>query len=305
MMNEFEKLENALLRAGREMEYPATPAIAARVRTALTREVSSSESVVMPRNWWRVLVPLAAALILALALLFAIPNTREAIGQFLGLRGLQIFYVTPTPTALPTLTPRPSPTAAVTSVGETLNPPMTETPRATATPRPTRTPTAQPFTLCCEMTLAEAQRRARFNLLVPPNEAPSKVYYLDIFNNGEQVVMVFGDPKNPRMTLFQMQRWVYGKIVGRVFEKQVPPQAVIDETQVNGERALWFSGAPHRLVVLDQYGEPVPGSARTVDANTLVWETGDEDRGIVYRIETKAALKEAVQIAESLQEVKP
>lgn len=297
-MNEFEKLESALRRAGRELEYPATPAIAARVQLALARGAETpNRGAALPRHWLRLWVPIAAALLVALALLLALPDAREAVAQFLGLRGLRIFYALPTPTAVPTATRRADSTRTATA-----RPDVT----FTATPRATTTPTVRPFTLCCETTLQEAQRRARLKVMLPASETPSKVYYQNVFNNGEQVVMVFGDPENPRFTLYQAQRWVYGKLVdSAAVGKQVQPQTVISETLVNGARALWFSGASHLMMMLDARGEPIFETVRTVDANTLVWETGDRDLGTVYRIETKLPLDEAVRIAESLQEVKP
>lgn len=279
--NEFEKLEYALVRAGRELNYPATPAIAARVRGDLrgsatavpTRRLSLSP---------RVLVGIAAAILLALILVFALPNARDAVAQFLGLRGLRIFYATPTPTASPTLTPR-----------------QDTTPRATA--RPTATPTIVPFTLCCEMSLQDAQAQAHFHLILPPNETPREVYYQNVYNNGEQVVMLFGESSQPRFTLYQAQQWVYGKLVDGMGGKVVVPQTLIQETQVNGVRALWFSGAPHLLMQLDADGQPIYSTERTVDANTLVWETGADVQGIIYRLETKLPLVEAEKFAESLK----
>ena len=290
MTNEFERLENALVRAGREMEYPETPALAARVRNELTRD-ALPRAVVPTRNWARILIPLAAAIVLALALLLAIPNARDAVAQFLGLRGLRIFYVTPPPTAAPTMSPRPTDLSAR----------ATNTP----TPRATATPTIKSFTLCCETTLADAQKRARFRLLAPRGEMPSKVYYQRIFAEGEQVVMVFGDPENPRFTLYQAQRWIYGKMVGDLYGKGLSSQTVIGETFFDGHRALWFSGAPHIVMMLDASGKPIYETQRDVDANTLAWEIGDSDLGIIYRLETKASLRDATRFAESLAEYKP
>jgi hypothetical protein len=133
-------------------------------------------------------------------------------------------------------------------------------------------------------------------LLAPPNAPPGRVYYQNIFPEGEQVVMVFGDPEAPTYTLYQARRWVYGKFIG----KAVGPQTVIGEAQVNGVRAIWFSGASHIVMVLDSAGRPIHETARSVDANTLVWETGDQDSGTIYRLETKASLEQAVEFAESL-----
>lgn len=297
-MNEFEKLESALVRVGRELEYPATPAIAPRVRLELARGgVMPGRAAAAPRHWMRILVPIAAAILVALVLLFALPGARDAVAQFLGLRGLRIFYVTPTPTALSTATARSESTTLGT-------PPANVT--ASAVPRATRTPTVKPFTLCCEVSLQEAQRRARLRLVAPLKETPSKVYYQDVYNNGEQVVMVFGEPENPRFTLYQAQRWIYGKLVdGGGVGKQIGAQTVISETVVNGTRALWFSGAPHLVMMLDARGEPIYDTVRPVEGNTLVWETGAADSGVIYRLETKLGLDEAVRIAESLEVLKP
>lgn len=294
-LNEYQKLENALLRAGRDFTYPPTPPLAARVRAELVRP-----SLAPPRPLLRVLVPIAAALLLALVLLFAVPATRDAVAQFLGLRGLIIFYVTPTPTPLPTATPRPSATGAVARI------PVTPPHSPTATARPIATPTYPPFTLCCEMSLSQAQQLTQFRLLVPPDELPSRVYFQDVYHIGAQVVLVFGNPSGPRFTLYQAQQWIYGKLVeGGGTGKQVNSQTVIGEAQVRGQRALWFTGAPHLVMTLDANNQPLYDTARTVDANTLVWETGDLDNGILYRLETKVSLADAVRFAESLQELKP
>lgn len=278
-LKEFEKLEGALLRVGREMDYPATPAIAARVRDELLVGPPGAR-----RNRLRLLVPLAVAILFALALLFALPTARDAVGQFLGLRGLEIFYVTPTPA--PTNLPTSAPTA-VSTPG--------------VAPRPTMTPTTSAFVQCCETTLAEAKRRASFPLLLPRNRIPGKVYYQRIFDDGEQVIMVFGDPENPQFTLYQAQRWVYGKLIGN----GMGDETLLKETEVNGERALWFSGAPHVLVMMDRFGRRNFQPERVVDENTLVWETGDMDRGIIYRIETNQPLERAREFAEGLKEVTP
>lgn len=287
---EFEKLENALVRAGREVDFPATPPLAARVREEILRAPARRQE--MRRTGrLRLWLSLAAAMLVALALLFALPGAREAVAQFLGLRGLRIFYVSPTPTVTPTAAPG---LAATILAGV----PTTPAPRVTATPRPSTTPTIRSAALCCETSFADAQKRARFKLLVPPGPPPDRVYYQNVYDNGEQVVMVFGDPASPRFTLYQAQRWIYGKLVSG------QAQTIIQETAVNGNRALWLAGAPHLLMHLDANRQPVYETQRTVDANTLVWETGNDYDGIIYRLETKGSLNDAVRFAEALTEAK-
>ena len=76
---------------------------------------------------------------------------------------------------------------------------------------------------------------------------------------------------------------------------------MITDTQVSGQHALWLTGAPHVLVTLDQHGQPLLGIERPVNANTLIWETGDFDTGVTYRLETALSLAEAIEFAESLR----
>ena len=279
---DFAELENALFRAGKVIVYPATPPLAAHVRATLeaqsatlNRRGDSVRAAAQPRAWslprWslaaRVALATAIAVLLALAVLLVSPETREAVAQFFGLRTIKIIYVTPTPVIV------------------------------TATPGPTATP--KPSTLCCETTLQDAQQRAHFDLLLPPNEQPSKVYFQNIYD-GQQVVLVFGDPQAPRYTLYQAQVWIYQKVLAAGgFGKQLSPGTMVDETQVRGRPAIWFSGAPHVLVTLDRSGQPVIGTERPVFANTLAWESGDNDQAITYRLETGLAEVDAKRLAES------
>jgi hypothetical protein len=231
-----------------------------------------------------------AAVFIALALLLALPSV-PAVAQFLGLDRLVIFY------GAPTQTPTPIPTPNATLVPGAAQVPLTATPVAGAG-RATRVPTK--VTPCCETTLEEARNAAEIKLVAPPDMAPSKVHYQQVFNDGEQVIMVFGDPADPEFTLFQAHRFVYGKLLN-MFDAEL--QTVIGEAQVNGTRALWITGAPHVLVTMNRRGEPNYEVARTVDANTLVWETGNADTGVIYRLETRLGLEEAVRFAESLREI--
>lgn len=285
---EFALLEEALVRAGQALDYPSTPPLAGRVGYLLRRDPGPSGVWRARLAAWRPLarriaVPLALGLILSFALLLVFPDARRAVAQFLGLPSLRIFYTTPTPA--PTSTPQATPVARSATEG------------AFPAVRPvtaTRAATVAPFTLCCEVTLDRAQARAGFPLLAPPDEQPLKVYYQSIYDNGAQVVMVF-----PEFTLYQARRWIYGKLV----DGSGQTQTAIAEAQVRGQRGLWFSGAPHVVMQLDQNGSPIYKTERVVDANTLVWETGNDYDGIIYRIETRMTLEQAVRLAGQLTEV--
>ena len=286
-LDEFQKLEEALVEVGRTIEVPRTPNLAARVRTELAGELRRERPRQPARLRLRPLWIVALAIIAALALLLIIPETREAIAQLLGLRTIRINEVTP---------PAPPPTAL--PQGEV---PITATP-APINPTSTPTPGVVPFKQCCPSTLEEAQQKARFKILLPPDEQPSRVFFQDqIFGRGsepQQVVLVFGDPDRPRVVLYQASRMLYEKMISR---NGVDGGTLITETQVSDRRALWLTGAPHLLVTLDRNGQPLVNLERPVNANTLIWETGDFDTGVTYRLETTLSLEEAIGFAESLR----
>src|SRR5512143_522090 len=156
--HDFQKLEEALIDTGRAIEHPPTPPLAAHVRVALQADRARRpvRSIFRSRGFAIGLVVIAVGLALLL-----IPQTREVIAQILGLRTIRIIEATPTPTA-------PAATSA-----------------PTATTAPTPTPGVVPFKQCCPATLADAQQHAQFKILLPPNEAPSQVFFQDqLFSPG-------------------------------------------------------------------------------------------------------------------------
>ncbi|MBI5567468.1 MAG: hypothetical protein HY870_21390 [Chloroflexi bacterium] len=267
---DFAKLENALIETGRSIEYPPTPKLAANVRRLLQadRAARPARSIFRSRA-----IAIGLAVIVVVIALLLIPQTREVIAQILGLRTIRVIEVAPTPTAV------------------------------SATPQPSPTPGVVPFKQCCPSTLAEARKLAQFKILLPANQAPSQVFFQDqIFGRGspaQQLVLVFGDPQQPDFVLYQAFSWLYQK--AGVFGKGVGSGTVLTETQVNSQRALWFTGAPHLLVTLNERGEPIMGTERAVNANTLVWEVGTSDTATTYRLETTRSLEEAIRFAESLR----
>ncbi len=76
-------------------------------------------------------------------------------------------------------------------------------------------------------------------------------------------------------------------------EKSEP--RVIEETEVNGQRAIWAVGPyPLRLSNGDL------DFTRLIDGNVLIWADG----GVTYRLETNQTLDEAIKIAESLEPIR-
>ncbi len=272
------------MRAGRAIAYPATPPIVTRLQAQL-KQLPAPLPVTPRASWWSALVgtrqrlawSLIVALVLAIALLLAFPETRNAIAQFFGLNTIRIIPITPTPTPIAL----PTPLSHATRL---------PTPTPPATPQPT--PRAQ----CCETTLAEAQARAKFKIVLPPHQKPSRVHLQNIFDQWQQAILIFGEPNNPTFTLYQAHNAAYGKLI--YANKGVGAGTIIEETKVGELRALWITGEPHILIYLDTRGQPVIDTERVVDVNTLAWERIAQ--GLTYRLETKQSKEEAIRFAESL-----
>src|SRR5262245_61999842 len=127
---ELERLEAALRKQAKTIDYPPTPDVAGRVRRRLEVE--------RPRPSRPVPLWVGAMLILVFVLsaLLAVPQVRAELLGFLQIGVVRIFPVAPTPTA--TLPP------------------------LTATPRPAATPLLSLLDLAGETTLDEARAEAGF-----------------------------------------------------------------------------------------------------------------------------------------------
>ena len=69
---------------------------------------------------------------------------------------------------------------------------------------------------------------------------------------------------------------------------------VIQETQVNGQHAIWAEG-PYPLILRNGNVE----FTRLIDGHVLIW-TGVN---VTYRLETDLSMEEALKVAESLQPI--
>ena len=253
-------LESLLEQAASGFPYPPTPDLT----PAVMKEVQSpaASPPVTPRR----LALVAAALLVVLAGLMAVPQVRAAVLEVLHIGAVRIFLEEPAP-SMPQAT-------------------------ATATPQlqmPAAVPATTPWTagLGEATTLVDAAGQAGFPLRLPtyPPDAgpPDQVYMAN--TSGPVVVLYWQEPDAPerlRFALFEIAP-------GAFFAKGEPQ--TFETTDVNGNRALWITGA-HEIYDLTRSG----GMSRIVEANVLIWE---EDQ-VTFRLETWLDMDEALRIAKSL-----
>jgi hypothetical protein len=269
----------------RALPYPPTPNLAASWRApGRDRLLGRPATAVSPRLV-RGLAWSLAAVVLALAVLLAIPSTRASLLEFLQIGSVRIFFV-------PSATPSPAPTATLRAAGTT--------PAATATPRPTATSSPTPLLSVLDIagptTFAQAKARVPFELSLPayPTDLgePDIAYVQDL--GGPAAVLVWlapGDPSQVRLTLhFLTSTSVADKMLDHSGPR-TPPS--VETTLVNGHPAVWTTG-PYVLFTrngnLKEY--------RLIEGHVLIWTDGT----LTYRLETSMPLEDAVRTAESMSQ---
>jgi hypothetical protein len=163
----------------------------------------------------------------------------------------------------------------------------------TATPVFGTTPYEPPYEttisdIAGETTLETAQARVPFPIRLPgyPEDIgmPDHVFLQE---DGLMVILVWADPADPQMASLSLHEIGSESILVGKFEPQV-----IQETQVNGQYAVWVQG-PYLVQLTNGSIE----FRRTVEGSTLIWE----EKNITYRLEMDLSLEEAIKIAESLK----
>ena len=276
-MNELERelFEKQLLSVASRLDYPRTPDFAGsvmpRLRTA-TRPRFNSKALA-----WS----LTIILVLCSSLML-IPPARAAIIEFIQIGIVRIFPRTETPGPTPTPTP--------------ISTPLTGTPFSIAPL--TATPVPPPSDLirvldrfAGKTTLADAQKRAHYSILLPTYPAelgePDYVFVQDA--KGIMTILVWMDSQRPGEVLMSLHfipegSWAIDKM---------QPQ-VIQETSVNGGRAAWTVGPyPIKLRNGDM------DFTRLIEGHVLIWTEGN----LTYRLETDQSLEDAIKTAESLEPI--
>jgi hypothetical protein len=263
--------------------YPATPELRSAVLSAVAVGERAGGGWRDARGWAPRRVALAtAAVLVALAATLAWPSSRTAVGEFLGLVEGERIEVVPA-TATPAVTATGTGTSEV-GAGAAGTSEAGAGPSVTPWPTPTRHPLA---TFGDPVSFGEVERALRFVPALVDGELPVSVYLLD-YESTQVVVLSY-----PEFDLWQARNTGFG-----YFSKGPIPSDWISTPAIGERFGYWIEGGSYIVRFVDEEGEVVAGSERTVDRNTLIWQGPESGR--YYRLESGLSLEEAVGIAEQL-----
>ena len=287
------ELERALRALGGHLAYPPTPDLARAVRHRLaaepTRPAQGGWATALS-GWFAGVYPRRAVVVAALALILAgtalltlVPDARDTVAGWFGVRGIRIVFVDETPT------PVPSPTASTTA----------------ATPAASPTPASLGANLLLgeRVTLAVAQDRAGFPIRLPDPARlgpPDEVYHRTL-PDGDMVALLY----YPRPTLPAAAGTGVGLLLvqfeapeGSFWgEKTIGPANDVRPVVVGEQDGLWIGGWHLLFIAPDPLaGAAFEGGTDREAANVLLW---DED-GVTFRLESDLSRQEAIALAESL-----
>lgn len=259
-MPEAADLEQRLVLLQAEIDWPATPALAARIRTRIAAPA--------PRPWFQNRWALAAAAILVvLAALIAYTPSREAIASWINLH--TIFTRV---NQLPTPSPLPSgPLGKRLGLGD-----------------PTTLGQAQSKVSWHIVVPASLGKPDEVYLQLPPLGPPQGEVTLvyksrpGLKTSGQTGVAVLVTEAN-------------GTVDTQMFGKMLGNGTTLEEVTVNGHKGYWIAGQPHVFFFIDADGKFRDETLRLATNTLLI-----DDNGTVVRIEGDLTETQALEIAASL-----
>jgi len=198
---------------------------------------------------WRAVAVAFAVVVLAVAAAFAVPQARSAILRWFHLGGATVERVATLP-------------------------PASERSLTRGLGRP--------------LTLAEAERRIGFDLLLPPlDRKPARAYVI-----GDSVVTVLLRSHGRTVLLSQ-----FPSAGDESMLKKLSVNAtVIEPVDVDGDPGLWLEGAPHVLTWIDR-SRGFRQRPTRIRGNVLIWIHG----GLTLRLEGRLSKAQAVELARTIR----
>jgi hypothetical protein len=255
-------LEQRLVLLQAEIDWPVTPALAARVRARIATPVPAR------RPWFQSQWALAvAAVLVVLAALIAYTPSREAIANW-----INVHTIFTRVNQLPTPSPLPS------------------------------GPIGKRFGLGDPTTLAQAQSKVSWHIVVPASLGRPDEVYLQLPPEGPpqgEVTLVYksrpGLKPSGETGVAILITEANGTVDTQMFGKMLGEGTTLEVVTVNGHKGYWISGQPHIFFFIDAGGQFRMETMRLA-TNTLIID----DNGTVVRIEGDLTKAQAIEIATSL-----
>ena len=270
-----ELFEKQLRSIAKGLDYPRTPDIAGPVIKRLRQSPSpfgGGDRGGVRRFTWTL-----AVIVILFSSLLLIPPARAAILEFIQIGIVRIFRAEPTPVA----PPQQEFPVTMTMVPVTATPAVTPEPLIPVLER-----------IAGERSLEGAQQLVSYPIVLPsyPPELgpPDRVFVQDA--DGTMAILVWIDPDQPDQVLMSLHIIPPGSWA---VDKMNP--ALVQETIVNGQRAIWAVG-PYPI----RFSDGNMDFVRLIDGHVLIWTDGQ----VTYRLETNLELEEAIKVAESLEPVR-
>jgi hypothetical protein len=150
-------------------------------------------------------------------------------------------------------------------------------------------PVTSELDLGTRVTLAEAQERAAFTIVVPPDELGAATIYLRDPPRGGLVSFLYGTPQHARMIVSEARG-----DAAPFLQKTLSHSNTAETVEINGAEGWWLKGA-HLVEYADAAGVFSDLPTRLSD-DVLLWMNGN----VLYRLEGLLTKKQAVEIAESI-----
>jgi hypothetical protein len=252
-------LEQTLQAVGRELDYPAAPALAGEVLRSLAGQPPRHRPSQRRRA---VALGLALSLLSGTAAVAAVPDARNAVLDWLGLRSVQVRRV-PVPPVVPKK-------AVSLDLGQ-------------------------------RTSLQTASASVRFRVLVPGVSSPgSPAVYRSQWPAGGRVSLVYeprpGLPRAVAVNVGMLITEFQGEQPVGFIQKSLGPGTTAQELTIDGDPAVWIAGRPHTVVFLDAHGVVREDTMRLA-GNTLLWHRGQ----VLIRIEANLSERAAIRVARSMR----
>ncbi len=255
-------LEQRLVLLQAEIDWPATPALAARVRARIATPSAA------PRPWFQNRWALAAAAVLVvLAALVAYTPSRDAIASW-----INIHTIFTRVNQLPTPSPLPS------------------------------GPLGKRLGLGDPTTLDQAQSKLSWHVVVPASLGRPDEVYLQLPPLGPpqgEVTLVYksrpGLKASGQTGVAVLVTEANGRVDTQFFGKMLGNGTTLEEVTVNGHKGYWIAGQPHVFFFIDADGKFRDETLRLATNTLLI-----DDNGTVVRIEGDLTKTQALEIAASL-----